>query len=127
MHFLYLLVSRFSLAYCRAVCFSALVIIFSLLDAVFLYYRDIFSVTKLTYPFQLATGGASYYIAISHILTLVEKYINICHEFCFASVLIVFLVSVRGCYSVTVDFDLFSGRTCIFILLDEQRHLLGHF
>jgi hypothetical protein len=42
----YLLESRFSLAYCRAVCFSALVIIFSLLDAVSLYYRDIFSVAK---------------------------------------------------------------------------------
>ena len=46
MHFPYLLVSCFSLAYCRAVCFSALVIIFSLLDAVSLYDRDMFSVAK---------------------------------------------------------------------------------
>jgi hypothetical protein len=47
-----------------------------LLDAVSLYYRDIFSVIKLTYSFWFATGGVSYYIAISHI-TLVAKYINV--------------------------------------------------
>ncbi len=39
----------------------------------------------------------------------------------------VFLLGGGECYLVTVDFDLFSGRTCIFILLDEQRHLVGHF
>ena len=42
-------------------------------------------------------------------------------------VLMVFLLGGGECYLVTVDFDSFSGRTCIFILLDEQRHLVGHF
>jgi len=39
----------------------------------------------------------------------------------------VFLLGGGECYLVTVDFDSFSGRTCILILLDEQRHLVGHF
>ncbi len=40
-------------------------------------------------------------------------------------VLVVFLLGGGECYLVTVDFDLFSGRTCIPIMLDEQRHLVG--
>ena len=39
----------------------------------------------------------------------------------------VFLLGGGECYLVTGDFDSFSGRTCILILLDEQRHLVGHF
>ncbi len=39
----------------------------------------------------------------------------------------VFLLGGGQCYLVTVDFDSFSGRTCILMLLDEQRHLVGHF
>ncbi len=39
----------------------------------------------------------------------------------------VFLLGGGECYLVTVDFDLFSGRTCMLILLDEQRHLVGRF
>jgi hypothetical protein len=50
---------------------------FSFSDAAFPCYRDIFSVIKLTYSFWFATGGVSCYIAISHIFTLVAKYINI--------------------------------------------------
>jgi hypothetical protein len=46
---------------------------FLLLGAVFLYYRDIFSVTKLTYSFQSVAGGAGSYVAFSHTLTWVEK------------------------------------------------------
>ena len=42
-------------------------------------------------------------------------------------VLVVFLLGGGECYLVTVDFDSFSGRTCIPIMLDEQRHLVGHF
>ncbi len=42
-------------------------------------------------------------------------------------VLVVFLLGGGECYLVTVDFDSFSGRTCILILLDEQRHLVGRF
>jgi hypothetical protein len=42
-------------------------------------------------------------------------------------VLMVFLLGGGECYLVTVDFDSFSERTCIFILLDEQRHLVRHF
>jgi hypothetical protein len=43
--------------------------IFLLLDAVFLYYRDIFSVAKLKNSFWSAAGGAGYYVAFSHSLT----------------------------------------------------------
>ncbi len=42
-------------------------------------------------------------------------------------VLVVFLSGGGECYLVAVDFDSFSGRTCILILLDEQRHLGGGF
>ncbi len=42
-------------------------------------------------------------------------------------VLVVFLSGGGGSYLVTVDFDSFSGRTCILILLDEQRHLVWRF
>jgi hypothetical protein len=45
----------------------------------------------------------------------------------FESVPLLFLFRVGGCYFVNVDLDSFSGRTCIFMLLDEQRHLVGHF
>ncbi len=42
-------------------------------------------------------------------------------------VLVVFLLGGGECYLVTVNFDSFSGCTCIPILLDEQRHLVGRF
>jgi hypothetical protein len=42
-------------------------------------------------------------------------------------VLVVFLLGGGECYLVTVDIDSFSGRTCILILLDEQRHLVWRF
>ena len=42
-------------------------------------------------------------------------------------VLVVFLLGGGKCCLVTVDFDSFSGCTCIPILLDEQRHLVGRF
>ncbi len=42
-------------------------------------------------------------------------------------VLVVFLLGGGECYLVTVDFDSFSLRTCIPILPDEQRHLVGRF
>ncbi len=42
-------------------------------------------------------------------------------------VLMVFLLGGGECYLGTVVFDSFSGCTCILILLDEQRHLVGHF
>ncbi len=42
-------------------------------------------------------------------------------------VLVVFLSGGGECYLVVVNFDSFSGRTCIPILLDEQRHLVGRF
>ena len=67
--------------------------------------RDIFSVAKLKYSFWSAAGGASYYVAFSHTLTWVEKYINICHESCFESVLTLFLLGIGECYFVTVDCD----------------------
>ncbi len=47
--------------------------IFLLSDAVFLCYRDVFSVIKLTYSFQSVAGGAGSYAACSHTLTWVEK------------------------------------------------------
>ncbi len=72
--------------------------IFLLLDAVFLYYRDILSVAKLKNSFWSAAGCAGYYVAFSHSLTWVEKYINICHESCFESVLMLFLLGVGECY-----------------------------
>jgi len=59
------------------------------------------------------------------------KWIWIYSIICFDSVLYLILVVVLlgggECYLVTVDFDSFSGRTCIPILLDEQRHLVGRF
>jgi hypothetical protein len=39
----------------------------------------------------------------------------------------VFLLGGGERYLVTVDFNSSSGRTCTFILLDEQRHLVRHF
>ncbi len=81
--------------------------IFLLSDAVFLCYRAIFSVAKLKYSFWSAAGGAGYYFPFSHSLTWVEKYINICHESCFESVPMLFLLGVGECYFVTVGCDSF--------------------
>ncbi len=106
--------------------FLALVIIFSMLDAVFLYYRDIFSVAK-DKGFLTCFGEVSDYICSSVVLNWIWNYNLICFESCFVFPPMLFLFRVGGCYAVTVDFDLLSGRTCIFILLDEQRHLVGHF
>jgi hypothetical protein len=82
--------------------------IFLLSDAVFLCYRAIFSVAKLTYSFWSAAGGASYYVAFSHTLIWVGKYINICHEFCFESVPMLFMLGRGECYFVPVYFDSLS-------------------
>ncbi len=116
----------YSLAYCRAACFFSLVIIFSLLYAVFLYYRDVFSVPKLR-GFLTCSGKVSGYICSGEDLNGIWNYNIICFEFCFVFPPMLFLFSVGGCYAVIVDFDSFSGRTCIFVMLDEQRHLVGHF
>jgi hypothetical protein len=59
--------------------------IFFLSDAVFLCYRDVFSVIKLTKSLVIVEA-ACYYVAFSHSSTWVEKYISICHEFCSESV-----------------------------------------
>ena len=95
-------------------------------DAVFLCYRDIFSVTKLR-RFLTCRGEVSDYICSDEVLNWIWNYNLICFESCFVFPLTLFLFRVGGCYAVTVDFDLFSGRTCIPILLDEQRHLVGRF
>ncbi len=42
-------------------------------------------------------------------------------------VLVVFLLGGGECYLFAIDSDSFSGRTCIPILRDEQRHLGGRF
>ncbi len=90
--------------------------IFSLLGAVSLYYRDIFSAAKLTYSFQSVAGGAGSYVAFSHTITWVEKEIYICHEFCVES------ASFCSCWAEggailfgTVDFNLlfFDVLVCL--------------
>ncbi len=58
---------------CESFCWGGDIMYIFLLDAVFLCYRDIVSVTKLTYSFQSVDGGAGSYAAFSHILTWVEK------------------------------------------------------
>ncbi len=65
--------------------------------------------------------------AQTRFLNWIWNYNIICFEFCFVFPPMLFLFRVGGCYAVTVDFDLLSGRTCIFILLDEQGHLVGRF
>ncbi len=102
--------------------FLSLVIIFSLLYAVFLYYRDIFSVSKLR-GFLTCSGEVSDYICSSEVLNWIWNYNIICFESCFVFPPMLFVFCVGGCYAVTVDFDLFLGRTYLFILLEEQRHL----
>jgi hypothetical protein len=64
----YLLVFRYSLALVGQHV-SSLVTIFSLLYAVFLYYRDIFSVPKLR-GFLTCRGKVSDYICLSEIFKL---------------------------------------------------------
>jgi hypothetical protein len=54
-------------------CWGGYFVYFFLSDAVFLCYRDIFSVTKLTYSFQFVAGGAGSYAAFLRSLTWVEK------------------------------------------------------
>jgi hypothetical protein len=60
-------------------CWGGYFVYFLLSDAVFLCYRDIFSVTKLTRALVIVQA-ACYYVVLS-VLTWVEKYMNICHEF----------------------------------------------
>jgi hypothetical protein len=96
-----------------------------LLDAVFLYFRDIFSVVKLTYSFWFATGGVGCYIAIPPTFTVVAKYIVVWRNFC--SGICSFCVSggrKRAFSLLLLILLLISGRTCIIIPLDEQRHLV---
>ena len=92
----------------------------------FSLYRDIFSVTKLR-RFLTCSGEVSDYICSSEVLNWIWDYNIICFESCFVFPPMLFLFRVGGCYSVTIDFNLFSGRACILILLDEQRHLVGRF
>jgi hypothetical protein len=80
--------------------------IFLLSDAVFLCYRDIFSVTKLTRSLVIVEA-ACYYVVFSHCITWVEKYINICHEFLFWICSMLFLLGGGECYFISVYFDLF--------------------
>ena len=60
-------------------------------------------------------------------LNWILNYNIICFESCLVFPPMLFLFRVGGCYVVIFDFDLFPGRTCIFVMLDEQRHLVGHF
>ena len=78
----------------------------SLLDAVFLCYRDIFSVTKLTRSLVIVEA-ACYYVVFSPCITWVEKYINICHEFLFWICSMLFLLGGGECYFISVYFDSF--------------------
>jgi hypothetical protein len=61
--------------------FFSLVIIFSLLYAVFLYYRDIFSVAK-DKRFLTCSGEVSDYICSSEVLNWIWNYNIICFESC---------------------------------------------
>ncbi len=67
------------------------------------------------------------YICLSEVLRRIWNYSIICFESCLIFPPMLFLFRVRGCYAVIVDFDSFSGHACILIMLDEQRHLVGHF
>jgi hypothetical protein len=115
------------LCICESSFGGVILCIFLLLDAVSLRYRDIFSVAKLTYSFWSAAGGASYFVVFSHTLTLVKKYINICHEFCFESVRCCSCWAEESAILLLFILTRFSRRTCILMLFDEQRHLVRHF
>ena len=78
---------------------------FLLSDAVFLCYRDIFSVTKLR-RFLTCRGEVSDHICSKEVLNWIWNYNLICYESCFVFPPTLFLFRVGGCYAVTVDFDL---------------------
>ncbi len=67
------------------------------------------------------------YICSREVLNGFGIIISFVSNFVLYLVLVVFLLGGGECYLVTVDFDSFSGRTCIPIMLDEQRHLVGRF
>ncbi len=67
------------------------------------------------------------YICSSEVFRWIWDYSIICFEFCFVSCSGGVLVGRGRLLSCYRDFDLFSGRTCILIMFDEQRHLVGHF
>jgi len=67
------------------------------------------------------------YICSSEVFRWILNHNIICFESCLVFPPMLFLFRVRGCYAVIVDFDSFLGCACIFIMLDEQGHLLGYF
>ena len=67
------------------------------------------------------------YICSSEVFRWILNHNIICFESCLVFPPMLFLFRVRGCYAVNVDFDSFLGCACIFIMLDEQGHLLGYF
>jgi hypothetical protein len=100
--------------------------VFFLLGAVSLFYRDIFGVAK-DRRFLTCRGEVSDYICSCEVLNWIWNYSIIVSNSVLYLVLVVFLLGGEECYLVIVDFDSFSVRTCIPILLDEQRHLVGRF
>ncbi len=67
------------------------------------------------------------YICSSEVLNGFGFIASFVSNFVLYLVLVVFLSGGGECYLVIVNFDSFSGRTCIPILLDEQRHLVWRF
>ena len=67
------------------------------------------------------------YICSSEVLSGFGFIASFVSHFALFLVPVVFLLGGGECYLVTFNFDSFSGRTCILILLDEQRHLVGRF
>jgi len=78
---------------------------FLLSDAVFLCYRDIFSVTKLR-GFLTCRGEVSDYMCSKEVINCIWNYNLIWFESCFVFPSTLVLFRVGGCYSVIVDFDL---------------------
>ncbi len=99
--------------------------IFFLSDAVFLCYRDIFSVTKLTRSLVIVSA-ACYYVAFSHINLSWEIYQHL-SWILFWICLMLSLLGGRECYFVTVYFgSLFLTYLYTYIVY-EQRHLVRRF
>ncbi len=68
--------------------------IFSLLDAVSLYHRDIFSVAKDKNHSDLPEAALATIYVYARFLNWIWNYNIICFEYCFVSVLMVFLFRV---------------------------------
>ena len=82
---------------------------------------EIFSVVKLE-NFLVAVDA--YYVAFMRSLSWVEKYTNIWHEFCFDFPDVGLVGRNRVLFYYCFFWLSFSWRTCIFLVLGEQRHLL---